>query len=135
MTLQERLWLDVDTTDENVCWLWMGNKNWGGYGRISVKGRLTLVHRVAYELKRGPIPAAKKIDHLCRNRACINPKHLEVVTQAENIRRGQAAASKRAITHCPQGHPYDDENTLMWRGVRNCKACRAKRFKAWSDRK
>jgi len=71
---------------------------------------------------------------LCRNRACCNPAHLEPVTRAENVRRGMGGANWAAKTHCPQGHPYDDENTYVNpRGSRNCRTCAtesAKRYRA-----
>lgn len=72
---------------DGECLRWKGSRNWGGYGQISVGGRQQRVHRVAYELAKGPIPEGLEIDHLCRVRDCINPDHLEAVTHQENIRR------------------------------------------------
>ena len=70
------------------CWLWLGATNPGGYGLINVNGRCRLAHRWMFEERVGPIPRSKMLDHLCRNPACVNPEHLEVVSNAENTRRG-----------------------------------------------
>lgn len=84
------------------------------------------VHRFAYELLVGPIPHGFQVDHLCRNHSCVNPHHLEVVTQRDNILRGQGvtAHNARAIS-CPQGHLYDIFNTRIVKanGKRKCRAC------------
>lgn len=138
------------------CWIWPGAKS-NGYGRISwsVGGnRMTwaAVHRVMYETFVGPIPDGLDVDHACHDpaschpkeatdcphRACCNPAHLEAVTRKENLRRGGTIAARRAATtHCPQGHPYDEENTLTDKeGRRSCKACayEANRAYYWANR-
>ena len=107
------------------CWLWPGGTNGRGYGIIGVKrgpgegSRMLYVHRVMYEKYVGPIPDGLEIDHLCRVRNCANPTHLEAVTRAENVRRQRAV-----ITHCPEGHEYNDENTAITvAGKRRCRTC------------
>ena len=89
-----------------------------GYGRIRRNGKSLAAHRWAYEQAKGPIPEGLEIDHLCRNRACVNPDHLEAVTHAENNRRAAAAR-----TTCRQGHEWTPENTYVWNGTRFCRAC------------
>lgn len=113
---------------ENGCHLWVGAKR-EGYGAVDVETRLSLVHRVRYEKEVAPIPAGLVIDHKCRNRACCNPAHLEVVTIRENILRGDGLAARNARkTRCPQGHEYDFVNN---RGNRCCLTCAHAQAKAY----
>lgn len=119
------------------CVLWVGGKTQGGYGMFSAPGkradtRKVMAHRWAYERAGGMIPDGYDIDHLCRNRACVNPEHLEPVTRQENIRR--AASIK---TQCPAGHPYTQENTYVRPGTthRKCRTCMRAREIASRDMK
>ncbi|GAA0970031.1 hypothetical protein GCM10009555_018240 [Acrocarpospora macrocephala] len=116
--LAERLWEKVQRGGEAECWVWSGPKT-NGYGVIGEGGRgapTLRVHRVAYELLVGPIPEGLHLDHLCRNRPCVNPAHLEAVTQEENNRR-----AGQARTHCPHGHELPASGAD---GRRYCKTCR-----------
>jgi hypothetical protein len=99
-------------------------------------GNTRLVHRIAYEAERGSIPEGLVLDHLCRNRGCVNPWHLEPVTNIQNVMRGVSAFAINARkTECPQGHPYDDENTRIERGSRICQTCKlAKARRRYSKR-
>lgn len=110
------------------CWEWTASRDGYGYGQVydHASGRMMKAHRAAYEALVGPIPAGLDLDHLCRNRGCVRPDHLEPVTRGENVRRGRAGENMRSKTHCPQGHPYDEANTRLYRGRRYCRACKSK---------
>lgn len=125
-----RLLNRVDVDPKTGCWIWTGSTTPGGYGQIGMGSmtdgsrRLMAAHRVAYEIFIGQIPEDYQLDHLCRNRACIFPNHLQPVTQQENIRRGDGGAFWAAKTQCPHGHPYDAANTAIYQGRRFCLTCR-----------
>lgn len=118
-----------------LCWIYGGYLNDAGYGMIGIPGgKVVRAHRVAYEELVAAISGGLELDHLCRNRACWNPWHTEPVTHAENIRRGHGGLHHARKTHCPQGHPYDAENTYQPPGKthRNCLACyRKHQAKRW----
>lgn len=121
---EARFWGRFTTRDG--CWVWGGPPNNGGYGTASVNGKNGMAHRHAYELTIGPIPLGKTLDHLCRNRMCINPDHLEPVDLRTNILRGTGfSAQKAAQTNCIRGHPLSGDNLYTKpNGSRNCRACR-----------
>lgn len=108
------------------CWEWRGTRDKDGYGIMSIKRRNYRAHRWAYQSIRGEIPQGLVIDHLCRNRACCNPEHLEPVTVGENCRRGETVVARNlAKTECAKGHSFSGGNLYIDpRGFRGCKACR-----------
>lgn len=121
----ERFWSKVDKHGPNGCWVWTAGTFSSGYGSFWLKGRMRHAHRVAWHWMRGPVPEGMTLDHLCRNRACVNPDHLEPVTHQVNILRGVGASAQHARkTHCPQGHAYDEANTEWYGNRRRCITCR-----------
>lgn len=137
-SLIERLMRNVEMITESGCWIWMGADKGNGYGMVRYHYKVFLTHRVSYEFFRGPIPDGLELDHLCRVTFCCNPWHLEAVTHQVNCQRGTGGtnqevlnllseiskARSKSITRCPQGHPYNAENTVIYSGFRNCRICR-----------
>ena len=122
----------------DACWVWAACADSSGYGRFRVggrAGRTWYAHRLSYTYWRGPIGDGLQIDHLCRNTSCVNPAHLDAVTQSANIRRGDGVAAANAVkTHCPQGHEYTAENTEISGGGRQCVICRRERGRSAAGR-
>lgn len=129
-TIKERLLDNVEMKRD--CWIWTAGKSHNGYGKIEITGngfkRTERAHRVSYQQFVGPIPKGLLVLHSCDNPSCINPDHLFIGTQKDNIRdredkkRGNNANAKK--THCPRGHEYNEENTYMNGDKRVCRICR-----------
>lgn len=125
--------------DPNGCWIWTGTISKStGYGWI---GNAVLgsepAHRAVYRLFVGRLHSGWEVDHLCRNRLCVNPEHLELVKPQENLRRSNAPSAINARkTHCKRGHPFDEANTYISpKGERQCRACRAAAERAGRKRR
>jgi hypothetical protein len=119
---QERFWEKVAKGGPDECWVWQSVLS-DGYGRFTTSEGSKRAHRISYETLVGPIPNGLTLDHLCMNRACVNPAHLEPVTAVENIKRG---ALRR--THCKHGH---SEWVIDYRGNRVCVPCDVAKRARW----
>jgi hypothetical protein len=124
--LRERLLRSIEV-DDNGCWVWQLSKDKDGYGWVGIARKKTgHAHRASYTVFKGEIPAGLTIDHLCRNRACINPDHLEAVPHGVNVLRGDAPTARNArATHCIHGHEFTEANTYINKGngQRVCRKC------------
>jgi hypothetical protein len=134
MPAEDRFWSKVDKAGPlplhgdvpGRCWQWTAGTIPSGYGSFHVaRMRRAASHRYAWENLRGPIPDGLTIDHLCRNKLCVNPDHLEVVSRGENtLRAVDIGAPNRSKTHCAKGHEFDQENTRIIAGRgRRCRTC------------
>lgn len=121
--LPKRFWEKVSQADSG-CWLWTAGCTGNGYPAFCVNGKNRPAHRHCYKTLVGDVDDKLVIDHLCRTPKCVRPEHLEAVTEQVNLLRGVSGAADRAArTHCPQGHAYSEENTRVYRGMRNCRQC------------
>lgn len=125
------------------CIEWTGPRLKSGYGRVWSQGKMKRAHRVAYEDEYGPIPEGMSVLHTCDNPPCVRPEHLFIGTQLDNIRdmdrkgrRVNGPSFNAKKTHCPRGHPYDEENTYIQKsGSRHCKECTRASVRRWNKEK
>jgi hypothetical protein len=122
----EAIYARISACDETGCWQWTGRKDGSGYGRASYQGAEQLVHRIMWNRFRGAIPDGMVLDHLCGNKMCANPEHLEMVSYAENSRRNFKKIFGEYGDYCYRGHPLFGENVYIPPGTNNrhCRECR-----------
>ena len=120
----------VEPITESGCWIWTGSLNKeGGYGTMRFKGERYLAHREAYKFFKGPIPKNMNVCHTCDIPSCVNPDHLFIGTQKDNVRdciskgRHMTQNAAHRKTHCKRGHEFTPENTNLRRGFRECITC------------
>lgn len=112
LPLRDRFYRHVSPEPMSGCHIWTGSTN-NGYGDFRVNNVTCRAHRVAWMLERGPIPGDREIDHLCRNRSCVNTRHMELVDRRTNVLRGDSPSARHArMTHCKRGHEFTPENTI-----------------------
>lgn len=134
MELPDRFWDKVMPEPNSGCWLWTACVNSDGYGCFRINDKLVLAHRLSYQAHKESIPDGLQIDHICRVRSCVNPFHLNVVTNKQNHYRSPIQNINK--THCPKGHPYDEQNTYRHpNGSRVCKTCRKRNDKRSAQRR
>ncbi len=120
MTEEERFEAKIAYEALTGCWLWVGARLRAGYGKFGEE----LAHRYSYRSNVGALVPGMVIDHLCRNTCCVNPGHLQQVTQRENLMRGQTLTFRYATaTHCTHGHELTPDNLYLQKGRRRCKTC------------
>ena len=127
MAVRVDKWFAKHIRPSGECWEWTGSKTRNGYGQLRIEQKPMMAHRALYEYFVADIPAGLDLDHLCRNRACVNPWHMEPVTRSINLKRGRVGRHERPAA-CPQNHPYDEENTrITTKGSRACRTCERER--------
>lgn len=122
--LPDRFWSKATPEPNSGCWLWTGAHVWNEYGVIRVDRKAVYAHRYSYETLVGKVGDGLQLDHHCRTRSCVNPQHLEPVTQRENLRRGDRGMEWGTETHCRYGHEYTVDNAAPRRDRKNGKTCR-----------
>lgn len=127
---KERFWSKADKSGgPDACWPWMAALNDKGYGHFTLKrfeANGSRAHRISVLLSGRDIPEGMVVDHVCKNRRCVNPSHLRVVTQKENVTQNSLSyqAINAAKTHCIRGHEFTPENTYLRSEGRRCRTCR-----------
>lgn len=126
----QRFSTKMEPIPESGCWIWNGYIDHYGYGIVKINTRIYKAHRVAYFLHFGSLDTTLTIDHLCRVRCCVNPHHLEAVTNYENIKRGKWITGKKEKKYCVHGHLRNEDNIIHTKdGRKRCKTCTRNRHK------
>lgn len=123
-SVEQRFWAKVAKSDD--CWNWTGSISGRGYGRMQTPASSSsAAHRISYILHHGMIGDGMVVDHICRNKLCVNPAHLRAVTPKQNTLENSASvtAINAAKTHCAKGHPFSGDNLLAQPGERRCRQC------------
>lgn len=142
MSKDERVvfWSKVERRGAHECWPWLGSINEQGYGQVSINRITWRAHRLAVRLDGRKIPPAMVVDHICRNRSCVNPGHLRVVTPKENTLENSEhwSAKYAARDHCSKGHKYTPETSFVkqrgHRSYRVCRICQRGYTRRWRER-
>ena len=137
-TVAQFFWDKIEKTPS--CWIWTGKRIKGGYGQMNRHGRSVLAHRFSFELANGLIPEGLLVRHSCDNPSCVNPEHLLIGTQKDNIRDCIERSRKWMPphkTHCPQGHPYANQEPIRWPNgkIHGCRICGYLASRRWLERK
>lgn len=126
-----RFWATTDQ-ESSDCILWLGTKSYDGYGKFHFKKKSWMAHRFIYEVTNGPAPLDQTVDHECRVRHCVNPKHLRLLTNKKNVLIGDGLTAREALqTHCRLGHPFEGNNLRYEKTWRRCKRCHNDRQKKY----
>lgn len=134
---EERFWEKASMSVSDGCWEWLGCKDGDGYGMFRFEGSMRRAHRWGYELLVSKVPEGLVLDHLCRNPSCVNPDHLEPVTNQENLDRGEGRRVKNGSANsCVNGHEYTADNTYTNpKGRKVCRTCSANSRRKYEKRK
>lgn len=135
LSVTDRFMSFVSPEPNSGCWLWIAHTKPRGYGTFKIGMRTFTAHRVSYELFRGNIPEGMQLDHLCRVRCCVNPAHLEPVTNKENCDRGLHGVLWSPKTHCPYGHALTGYNLIRYGRRLSCRSCDRVRARLYAARK
>ena len=133
----ERFWAKVDKRSPAECWPWTASKFPNGYGHFHAhKGIGMGAHRFSFAIANGEIEKGLVVDHICNRPDCVNPDHLQAISQRENVLRGSGLSAMNATkSACKMGHPFDEKNTYRFAGKRECRMCRSAAAKRCRQRK
>jgi len=133
--MKKSIW-EYENHKDGDCIVFDGPKSGGGYGYACINNQVVRAHRAVWEEEIGKIPEGMTVDHVCYQKDCINIEHLRLLTHSENTKLSRTNIARRAKTHCPHGHQYDETNTYTdKRGSRHCKTCLTNRDKEFQEKR